>query len=949
MWSAVDGRVRGMGCAVLALLLASAVPGFGRGVTKSQLARLDPQTESTSVLLETTKELLKNEQLDDALPFLEEVLVRLEGDDEKKARQTLAFTLFQLAYCEMQLGQFVSAAKHYVRFCDEFPDDPQMEEARVMAAQCLTMMQQWSGAEEQAALVLKNPTLAEELKVTAVQILAESLYQQERWAEAAKPLAALYRLAKTDVVRSSAAVMRVTCYVRMDDFENLFRFLPLCDVDARHNVGLNVALLEAGDSHYNRGEYLKALLLYRLVFLKKNLLAHYEARIRETRLQLKPYIADGKQTLSEFKKKQAVTEKKLTRLTGQYKAIVGFRDYDMEVALRIAQSYNDLGRNWPAHAIYQEIYTNNPTNELADHACFSAFSVMLDEQEWKQAVVEGLAYVEKRPDGEFTDDVTLNLMQVHMHQNQFDLALDAGKKALEISPEHKYIDQVTYLMAYVNFSQLDYADALAGFSRILTAWPESRYYESAEYWRAMSQLFLGTFPEAEHTFTAYLTNPKYDPKIYEEDASYRLGIAQYGAEKYIESEDTFRAFVEDYPESSLLSEAYAMLGDLRAAEGDLAVALDFYRRAREKAMTMPQVNYPLFQAAKVMERGKQYTEIIELMTAYIDEYEEKGDLANAVNWAGKAHKALGRYRDALKVYLSAIDKIGNDAQQTGADLILNTIISDYKSDEWADYRSLIMDHLDEHLAAAREQGQRTLQLNYQTLFAGITSGDQRRTFVDSIAQSKNVPAAGSGTLVLMAKEGVLKGDYELVHEAADRFMADFETSGNMLQIALANMDAFVGQKRYEDALALSDEILTRFGYSPSVGRARKLRGDVFRLCGDYEQALDAYKEVLAIREWRGPLTPETLFNIGLCKMEQEKFDEAFAHFQRIYVLYEDYTLWVAPAYEKSIECLAVLGGHEQDIINTYREMLANEAVAETPEGRAARERLRELEPAGEVL
>ena len=62
-------------------------------MTQSQLSRLNPQAESTSVLLETSKELLKNEQLEDALPFLEEVLVRLEGDGAKRARQTLAFTL----------------------------------------------------------------------------------------------------------------------------------------------------------------------------------------------------------------------------------------------------------------------------------------------------------------------------------------------------------------------------------------------------------------------------------------------------------------------------------------------------------------------------------------------------------------------------------------------------------------------------------------------------------------------------------------------------------------------------------------------------------------------------------------------------------------------------------------------------------------------------------------
>ena len=54
--------------------------------------------------------------------------------------------------------------------------------------------------------------------------------------------------------------------------------------------------------------------------------------------------------MTEFKEQQQKTQELFDRLLRHYKAVKGFRDYDMEVALRIAQSYNDLGRNWPAYA-----------------------------------------------------------------------------------------------------------------------------------------------------------------------------------------------------------------------------------------------------------------------------------------------------------------------------------------------------------------------------------------------------------------------------------------------------------------------------------------------------------------------------------------------------------------------------------------------------------------------
>ncbi len=922
---------------------------FGRGVTESQLAKLDPASEATSVLLETIKELLKNEQIAEAEPFLEEVVQRLEGDEDRKARQTLAFSTYQLAHCRMKLGEYARAAKSFIEFADEFPDDPQNDSGRVLAAQCLTLQQKWADVETQVAMVLENRRLAEDLKLAANQLLAEARYQQEKWSAAIPPLISLFRSARKDTVRAGTAVMLVTCYVRVNDFANLFKFLPHCDMTARHDVGLNLALLEAGDAHYNAGEFQKALLLYRLVLLKEELVAHYENRIRDLKHNMKPFVAGGSQSLFEFKDQQVKQQQILERLQKNYQVLTELPDYDMDVTLRMAQCYNDLGRNWPAHAIYQRIYRETPTSPLADQARFSAFAVMLDESEWAQAITEGYEYVEQMPQGEYIDDVTLNLMQVHMQQNQFDLAYDIGRKGLEISPNHKHIDQVKYLMGYIRFMQFDYAEALAAFEEVLKNWPDSRYYESAEYWRSMAKLFLGRYTEAVTAFSAYLSNPKYDPHFYEEDASYRMGIAQYGAEQFVESEATFNAFVEKYPESHLLSEAYAMLGDLRAAEGDLQVALDFYKLAREKALNMAQINYPLFQAAKVLELDKRFLDIVGLMDGYLKKWGAKGDFSNAANWKGKAYKALDEYPRALDAYFTTVDAFGNDADLAGIDLILNEVINDYTGEDWVAYRSVITDKLDARLNAAVESRQKTLELHYLTVFARIYKDDARSFYVDEVVQERNVPAAGSGTLVLIAREGVARKDYELVHAAYNRFMSTFEISNNMLYMMNANLDALVGDGSYDDALALSEEILMKFGYSKSVGWARKRRGDVYRMQKKYDLALEAYKEVLAIREWRGPLTPEALYCSGICKLELGEVEEAYAYFQRIYVLYEDYTQWVAPAYAKSIKCLELLGGRGEEIINTYREMLKNEKVAATPDGKTARKRLQELAPAGETL
>ncbi|QBG47559.1 tetratricopeptide repeat protein [Verrucomicrobia bacterium S94] len=403
-----------------------------------------------------------------------------------------------------------------------------------------------------------------------------------------------------------------------------------------------------------------------------------------------------------------------------------------------------------------------------------------------------------------------------------------------------------------------------------------------------------------------------------------------------------------YPDSTLLSEAYAMLGDLRAAEGDLDVALDFYGMAREKALNIGQVNYPLFQAAKVLEMEQRYADIVEMMSDYLKEYGAEGDFASAANWKGKAYKGMNQYARALETYFEVVNAYGNEAFKGGVDLILNEIVSDYRNPDLAVHKPMIMEALEEHLQAVSGRAERTLELRYQTVLAEITEGGEREAFVGAVVRSENIPAAGSGTLLLIAREAVKREDWVLVHEAYERFMVHFPVSNHMLYIMIADLDALIGEERYPEAVERSEEILLKFGYSKSVGYARKRRGDAFRMSGDFERALEAYTEVLSIREWRGALTPEALYWSGICKMELGAVDEAFAYFQRIYVLYEDYTEWVAPAYMKSIQCMETLGGYEQEIINTLREMLANEEVAATPEGIEAAMRLGELR-AGEVV
>ena len=76
-----------------------------------------------------------------------------------------------------------------------------------------------------------------------------------------------------------------------------------------------------------------------------------------------------------------------------------------------------------------------------------------------------------------------------------------------------------------------------------------------------------------------------------------------------------------------------------------------------------------------------------------------------------------------------------------------------------------------------------------------------------------------------------------------------------------------------------------------AARATMRLGDVKRIQGHFDEAVKRYEEVLQVKEWKGELWPEALYFIGESLREQGKEKEAYAFFQRIYVLYPHYKEW----------------------------------------------------------
>jgi TolA-binding protein len=661
----------------------------------------------------------------------------------------------------------------------------------------------------------------------------------------------------------------------------------------------------------------------------------------------KPYsasVGSSRSTYEESVKRRKAEMEGKSRAIEQLKSSPG---YDMDILLRVGRCYADMQRKWPAYAVFRRMYKSAPDHALAEDARFQSFMIAAEMDRLEEAVQEGTSYMARHPSGKFLDEVSLNLMQVYLKANKLDLAEAAGFKALDLSPNHRFVDQVKYLLGYIYFQKMDYADALALFQEVLERWPQGTYREAADYWIAMSHLFLGQYESAVTAFSEYLNNPVYaQTGRFAEDAAYRLGVAQYGAGKYAESEGTFRRFIEKYPASDLRSEAYSMVGDLRGAEGDLDVALSYYAMGRDAAGdNIAQINYAVFQAASVYELLGRHSEIIILMEGYLQKHGEKGNYAGAGFWIGKAYTAMGQREKALQKYIETVVRFGDKPENDQVDLIIRELIKEHDSEGgWAG-RVEIKKQLESRLAEARAQKQTTLALRLATLFANITIGTERQRYVDEILAENNVKEAGAITLLLIAGEAARRGDADLVHRTYQHCLEAYPESDILVDVMNTELLMLFEKGEYQKVADLAEEITLKFGYRTEVGLTRKLKADALRLSGKYSEAFVTYQELFAVRDWRGPMTVEALYWMGYCNFQQGKTEEAFTFFQRLYVLYEKQTEWAAKSYEAAILCHEKLGRTE-DVIRTCDEMLANPRIAATPEGQRAKERLAVLRPEG---
>lgn len=906
----------------------------------------------TSVLQQRAQRAVETQQFAEGVPALAEMNRRFKDSQDPAIHQAREGILFYLGLGYLQGGDLPNAAATLTELISTYPESRNMLLARLYLGDALFYQNQLDEARE-AYNALRRAHDPAQLE-PAVRLgfwdkLADCYFAKQLWEEGRSVFESLAVVAGQQFdaslggqKRAKAASYLLQGAIAEDRITDALAVLPGLSAgsgDARYDLSLNLALMRGGDQLYESNRYGEALFFYQQVLRPERMLDYWAEAVTQLEAELAQVagvaILSGQS--NELENKLAIARARQEQIKSNIGSAVP--DYTGALNFRIARCYLVRSRNYEAYWAFQRLWEGEQRTkgEYAEDALYGVVKTASGIARPDRARVAAKAYLARADFERFLGDVGYELIQIESAAGDEAAARQLCIDFLDrvrAQPGLSEAPKLVYLAGSTLLGQNDLVTLRAQFDALVDRFPESAFTDGALYWLGLASVFDGEFEAAMARFKTIIE--VFPRGGYAEDARYRIGVCEFGLLQYPEARRSLEEFVATYPQSRLVSEAQALLGDLAAAEGRVDDAVTAYAAACEAGAELDPpnysyVNHAVFQAGKLLAANQRWQQMASWFENYINRWaREAGRLGDAIYELGRAQEALGRPEEMLDSYLRAIVRFGNDPSDNGPDLML----ADFPKKYEALHGELPVAVLNDALARAQAQGEMTLVLRiaYALRSMGVATDDTPRAFADQLDQA-------SPAVLLQIASTEKTFNPSLALEAAEQAIARQPNSpfAENAWHLIAELRA-MGQDS-AGALAAYRTIAAQFPASKRTAVARLREGDLLREGGQRAEAIEIYKSILQTRQWRGAAWAEANFKIGLTHYEAGEFEESFGFCQRVYVLYGGIAEWASEAYLYSGLALEKLGRRD-DAVRTYRELLDTETLKTT---RAAREASRRLE------
>jgi TolA-binding protein len=891
-----------------------------------------------------------------AVPMLKEIISRAGSIDNEEARENVQMARLRLAIALADLKKNTESRQYVEEYLAKLPrNEPEL--AMRVLCQLDSAAGNWEELYETASRLINDPKIGIRHKSAAKGYQAQALFEMGEYERALEMLPDAIKNAEDEQAAQSFRTMQLRALFEtgqiVEGIETLSSFFR---GETRYDPILNLTLLKMGDKLFESQRYNEARVIYGKITPRAELLARLNSRIQA--------IQDENAARTQWNEGDA---RRLLTLKNQAEQLTEIPNYSVYVSFRVAQIFAEQTRYWEAAALFDRLYQNSPDSNEGNNAFLQRIMLLFELDQDEEAIATAKDYIQQNRSELYTRMVCIQLMQHYLSSKQYEeaLALVPYMDGWKPTNDPDVLDQETtlrYMVAFIHFEMGRYEEAYSAFGRVVQMNPQSQAGMDSGYWQAMCELLQTKYQAAYDAFVAY--RESWPRASFAPAALFRSGVCQFGLENYAAARKAFQEFVDSYPSDALMPEALTMLADLQAADGEIDQAVANYRRAIDivrsnyERQTDPELKkqivlpatYAMIQAAQALQADadvyreeKEYVtatvklnEIIRLVTDYLNTFKADSAVAQAVFWVGKAQIQLGQVDQAVSSYLDAVVRFGQEPEAEGVANILFDLAGIIE-------RKLPGDRREDVLARIRDERERAstpaLRIRLDVLLAEL-DGTTDELGRNLLAQEDNLDLVPPSGLSLMCGALLENKDYSRSREFYDHFLKAHEGSVFMKNAFRLRSEDLYHQNDLDQALELAEETLSLYGGAPGTGWAQIMKGRIQADREQYDEAIKTFKAVFSVGPWRNEAVAEATYRMADAYFLKEDYRKAFAFYQRTYLIYKtaDGGAWAAEAYLRSAECLKALG-REPAARNTYRAMLLDDYVKDSPLAETAREAL----------
>ena len=726
----------------------------------------------------------------------------------------------------------------------------------------------------------------------------------------------------------------------------------------------NTLAVHLGDDFLRKNKVPEALNCYRRVRANEQVLAIEKEQIAVLKKQLADNLARIQADPVNSSDLQMAGKDIQTQIDKDEKILAAYTTLPPilpPLFLRIGRAYSVAGQLWEAAVVYRELMRRYPHEPEAEPALYGSIVVFDRARQADRAQAFCQAYLTQYPQGKYADSVGYLRGTLAYDAQQFDQAVAYFEDSIKNHPDNPRREQIEIILGDIKLRQQKFDEAIAAYAKYQSDYPKGERLEQAEYRSALALLFGGKTEAADTAIRAYLK--KYPSGNYVSDAGYRLDVIKFAARQYDDVIADGLVWQQKYGTAGPLAEMLSLMGDSYAFLDKQDEAFKAYTRSYKAAQTNEVVNYALMAAAKILQKQANWPGVVQMFQEFIKANPDSPYTVEAVSWIGRADVKLGKVDEAKQYMAATAKQYLNDPSREAVDEILTQLAQLYgkrhlmpvtlatpvantisaqapavaDDDPSQDLEvALTIPGLDKKLTASA----RLLYAKSELARIQRKPEIEAKILLDIAAKFK--PEDLSPALLGQVGDCLVQAGQPDQAEPFYHDLLDEYDSSPLIDYAYNGLGRIAYDKKdYKKALgyyakALDKGVATAKLKEITLGQAQTLLA-LNRL----EEARPLFEQVASNRAWRGEATALSVLSLGRIQMQQQKYAEANAFFQRVFVAYQKYPAIQAKAYLNSGEAFEKLG-KTTEAANTYNEMLRNPTLTSYPEAGEVKQRLENL-------